>query len=143
MLLPVSIPRSGFCVFGQMEDKRWIGVTISFNPSVGILCFRTATDIRGARSNRRVSIPRSGFCVFGPTRAIRSRRKFVVSIPRSGFCVFGRPATSILPFCWCMFQSLGRDSVFSDSGSLSWASVQVTVSIPRSGFCVFGPRHSR
>ena len=44
---PVSIPRSGFCVFGldveEQPDVRYA----RFNPSVGILCFRTDRAIPG------------------------------------------------------------------------------------------------
>ena len=37
-----------------------------------------------------------------------------------------------------MFQSLGRDSVFSDGNGVRLPLPIVLVSIPRSGFCVFG-----
>jgi len=111
----VSIPRSGFCVFGREPYSRARPFVIGFNPSVGILCFRTASGGAARSGKSAVSIPRSGFCVFGrrwprvrgsmlscfnpsvgilcfrtPLPQIDAGRRAQVSIPRSGFCVFGR-----------------------------------------------------
>ena len=185
---PVSIPRSGFCVFGPFQARLQPPVGERFNPSVGILCFRTTTRacttsrtrwfqslgrdsvfsddsvIIDWGQNGMVSIPRSGFCVFGRllplprhypitsfnpsvgilcfrTINVDARRACPspVSIPRSGFCVFGLWSTGISTIILGSFQSLGRDSVFSDGEQHRSIAVGITVSIPRSGFCVFGP----
>ena len=84
----VSIPRSGFWVFKLSHPLAFLGVSVSFNPSVGILgvqarlpyylhvivisfqslgrdsgCSSQHTDGSGGQ-HHQVSIPRSGFWVF-------------------------------------------------------------------------------
>ena len=110
----VSIPRSGFCLFGlhQMEpspderamfqslgrdsvclDARMVRGVLS-----GAVTFQSlgrdsvcldAETIEGATGIGVVSIPRSGFCLFGLHVLIGIRLNSPVSIPRSGFCLFG------------------------------------------------------
>jgi len=74
----VSIPRSGFCWFGQAVA-------------------------RAVLVQREVSIPRSGFCWFGPESNPTPAALIEVSIPRSGFCWFGLGALSIIALISCGF----------------------------------------
>ena len=60
----VSIPESGFCLFG--------------------LRLSGSEEDPGA-----VSIPESGFCLFGPSGQPAAQPTTAVSIPESGFCLFG------------------------------------------------------
>ena len=90
-MLPVSIPRSEFCVFKLAYVA---GVRPSISP---------------------VSIPRSEFCVFKPTHKPHPVAAQRVSIPRSEFCVFklyveeigaGIVAVSIPRSEFCVFKLL-------------------------------------
>ena len=74
----VSIPESGFCLFG---------------PAV------VAPD----RDPDAVSIPESGFCLFGLRHRPQRHQLPLVSIPESGFCLFGPPPSlpgSIISVCF-------------------------------------------
>ena len=84
----VSIPESGFCLFG---------------PCIFVL----EGDFVG------VSIPESGFCLFGLYDVVAGGVDGGVSIPESGFCLFGPgwTASTLTPY---EFQSLSRDSVCLD-----------------------------
>ena len=136
----VSIPRSGFWLFGLDPRHPSGGGQAGFNPSIGILVVRTARARAQQDFARLVSIPRSGFwlfgleesggfiecdrCGFNPSIGIlvvrtcpassRARTSRPVSIPRSGFWLFGRDG-------------------------IVWSRVsELSVSIPRSGFWLFG-----
>ena len=111
-----------------------------FNPSVGILFCRTIDGRAALMSTGLVSIPRSGFCFvehsitvaawgqwqsFNPSVGIlfcrtneivaEMREFFVVSIPRSGFCFVELLSRAAIFTQLREFQSLGRDSVLSNS----------------------------
>ena len=85
-------------------------IATRFNPSVGILFCRTTTHTTTTPA-------------------------MFVSIPRSGFCFVEQPITSRFARIMLRFQSLGRDSVLSNSPPCPHFSTANSVSIPRSGFC--------
>ena len=64
IILAVSIPRSGFCLFILMRPRRRHVAPFSFNPSVGILFVHTGGHVHAHHCWGDVSIPRSGFCLF-------------------------------------------------------------------------------
>ena len=115
----VSIPRSGFCAFRLPCSEKARKGRVSFNPSVGILCFQTASDSTTAPM----------FCCFNPSVGILCFQTSTAIKSK------GQDYT---------FQSLGRDSVLSDRGNSDVYETFTNVSIPRSGFCAFrhrvGPR---
>ena len=89
MLAFVSIPESGFCLFGLDIGGNTLNLLVAFQSlSRDSVCLDLRGD--GLRFIKQgVSIPESGFCLFGQhVRLIMARRLFV-SIPESGFCLFG------------------------------------------------------
>ena len=116
MFTNVSIPESGFCLFGVF-------------PAVGVIV------IVG------VSIPESGFCLFGQTGRARADASVrFQSLSRDSVCLAG--SNTILPFTSWRFQSLSRDSVCLADADQPAAAGGDDVSIPESGFCLFGHRCS-
>ena len=163
----VSIPRSGFWLFGLQAWQACPTPGLGFNPSIGILVVRTLSMPPMIFSSSDVSIPRSGFWLFGPQKARWDADGRGVSIPRSGFWLFGpdcapappagrggfNPSIGILVVrtdvasAWVYalfpFQSLDRDSGCSDWRVYLRYGYTYMVSIPRSGFWLFGPGWSR
>ena len=136
---PVSIPRSGFCLFGPKDRLPTRKGKDSFNPSVGILSVWTFSgDGRFSKVFRFQSLGRDSVCL-DSRLAHRDAAGPAVSIPRSGFCLFGRRASSLYQHCNGRFNpSVGILSVWTNACS-NCCLVNVSVSIPRSGFCLFGP----
>jgi len=133
----VSIPRSGFCLFILQRRTPAPHLTLSFNPSVGILFVHTQIP-RRYRSLQSMfqSLGRDSVCSYRAKLA-ELTGTIGVSIPRSGFCLFIQnvskprlmegfgfnPSVGILfvhtpgvragEIPVREFQSLGRDSVCS------------------------------
>ena len=137
--LTVSIPESGFCLFGLCRSRRSsASIRLVSIPESGFCLFGLKTGVRSALG-LTVSIPESGFCLFGlnlspsmPTCMYR------VSIPESGFCLFGLSPVPGRAYQLVGFQSLSRDSVCLDFVRLFRVYLCKFVSIPESGFCLFG-----
>ena len=68
----VSIPRSEFCLFGQEIPSALTDVVWGFNSPLGILFVRTLIISMVSSFNAIVSIPRSEFCLFGLPQPRRS-----------------------------------------------------------------------
>ena len=113
--LLVSIPQSGFLV---VKPTRWpisSGCSTCFNPSVGILGGQTQQPDSETFPCCTVSIPQSGFLVVKlAALAMMSIGKCQVSIPQSGFLVVKRSSTGKARHLYCWFQSLSRDSWWSN-----------------------------
>ena len=158
----VSIPESGFCLFGLGRVRPvHVGGVVFQSLSRDSVCLDPLGRYR-AGPPPGVSIPESGFCLFGPPQVVPPSTLRNVSIPESGFCLFGRIRNVGQTCCSGRFQSLSRDSVCLDTAvtrvrvicgkfqSLSRDSVcldlrgvlreqcRADVSIPESGFCLFG-----
>ena len=111
--LGVSIPESGFCLFGPLSGSRRRTSTVGFQSlSRDSVCL-DPDSLQEILDRLKVSIPESGFCLFGPRRDEDEHR--------------ARP-----------FQSLSRDSVCLDRGEPPQPTGGKQVSIPESGFCLFG-----
>ena len=161
-ILTVSIPRSGFCVFGPFLLVCCSPTFSCFNPSVGILCFRTKHDLRAIPGRARFN-PSVGILCFRTEASVRVFHRAVmfqslgrdsvfsddrvpehhdelgiVSIPRSGFCVFGLLGFEPKLCAWLVSIPRSGFCVFGPSTLVGRARFD-SVSIPRSGFCVFGP----
>jgi len=136
--MKVSIPRSGFCVFGLSTYVLSLMSTGCFNPSVGILCFRTsAGHCLPAPQPRFQSLGRDS--VFSDSMDHQYPPAKILGFQSLGRdSVFSDSASTSSSMDMATFQSLGRDSVFSDYATTDAAGAAGLVSIPRSGFCVFG-----
>jgi len=110
----VSIPRSGFCVFGPVHDSILRTRHIQFQ-SLG----RDSVFSDDGGDNSPVCIQQ------------------FQSLGRDSVFSDIEGSTRVESFS-VLFQSLGRDSVFSDRPDRSRERGHSPVSIPRSGFCVFG-----
>ncbi len=137
--------------------------SFSFNPSVGILGGQTLHRDRYDVAWKQVSIPQSGFLVVKPGIEDDRAKPWSVSIPQSGFLVVKQepvsnsvaPQLSFNPSVGIlggqtttfspgrkpvtMFQSLSRDSWWSNQKILQRPQCHNQVSIPQSGFLVVKP----
>ena len=105
--LAVSIPQSGFGVFGHAAEL--------IRPSVGIRCVWTWRCSSAAARNRSGFNPSVGIrCVWTIVAPYGTVDTIVVSIPQSGFGVFGPTSPRSGQMGPLMFQSLSRDSVCLD-----------------------------
>ena len=135
-LCRVSIPQSGFLVVKPRAPIIPAWPAPRFNPSVGILGGQTRTRCAFLCGEAAVSIPQSGFLVVKHGHIARSELQLGVSIPQSGFLVV-KPHRAIWKRASAtMFQSLSRDSWWSNPCSGCCRPWQLFVSIPQSGFLV-------
>jgi len=113
MMIPVSIPRSGFCSFKLGLGGGYCCPIRGFNPSVGILFIQA--------------------CLFHQVEeAMEEFQSLGRDSVHSSHVHHCHPASH-----GQQFQSLGRDSVHSSFRCGYLARAPHVVSIPRSGFCSF------
>jgi len=85
---PVSIPRSGFCLFIRIASLIAALLFSCFNPSVGILFVHTIYRfVRRLFNGQFQSLGRDSVCSYHIFRKSFATQ-WLVSIPRSGFCLF-------------------------------------------------------
>ena len=137
-VIVVSIPRSGFWLFGPAPLMTPNLELLCFNPSIGILVVRTQDQIKDILVEMSFN-PSIGILVVRTPSSRRRRlrwRRFQ-SLDRDSGCsdlaVRARRALHRLSF-----QSLDRDSGCSDKLLLDANALHRVVSIPRSGFWLFG-----
>ena len=159
----VSIPQSGFLVVKRNPGYAGGQAMAGFNPSVGILGGQTSIPCSPIPPGTSVSIPQSGFLVvklecgklldvtlsgFNPSVGILGGQTWVGFLLPSCTASFN-PSVGILggqtgflrypPTSFPRFQSLSRDSWWSNATGAGGGAEKGHVSIPQSGFLVVKP----
>ena len=133
----VSIPESGFCLFGPGQAKEAARPAARFQSlSRDSVCLDSSCVLLVSPVSV-VSIPESGFCLFGPGVMVILLLSGAVSIPESGFCLFGPPVVTHRAASARAFQSLSRDSVCLDLTSATAFLISSTFqSLSRDSVCL-------